>query len=253
MHVDWLIRLSDVLPKSQLMYSVHVDPQKRFLFFTNPKVGSTTILSTLQACVLGDHSRLSWNFDDIHDRQRSPLLTLRSFSQEEVHDLLNNPRVVRFCFVRDPFMRILSAYNDKILLNKPPKSAVLATLGHDPEDLEKDISFRDFVKAIRLQTLPEMNFHWVPQYLQLLHGKISYSHIGRMEQFERDFREILTVIFGSDGESIPIPRHVVDQERYRTEISKLPIRIRATIFNKYYWDYQLFGYEPPPLSDESSV
>ncbi len=247
MYVNWLTRLSDILPRRQLLYSVHIDPHKRFVYFANPKVGSTTTLATLQALCLDEPSRLEWPYNDIHDREKSPLLSLKQLSATEVNEVMTDPDVFRFGFVRDPFHRLVSAYNDKILLNKKPKKTILKTLGHDPEDVEINISFELFIKAVTRQIVQEMDFHWIPQNIQLMPGRINYSYIGKMESFDKDFKYILDSIFKIPDWLHSIPQLVVLQDRYNVKLHELPPKTQASIWNKYYWDYEIFGYEAPKL------
>ncbi len=141
MLVDVATRISDVLPLENLYYSAHIDPDGRFLYLANPKVGSTTILTVLYSLVLNDPSCMQWDTEEVHDGERSPLLSLTDFSKADRNHLLTSPDVFRFAFVRHPFSRLFSAYNNKIRQNERQKAGILRTLQYPVDNLAVEISF----------------------------------------------------------------------------------------------------------------
>ncbi|MEQ8652849.1 MAG: sulfotransferase family protein [Kiloniellales bacterium] len=236
-------RASDVLPRQNLYYSAYVDPNRRFVYFANPKVGSTTILATLRALILNDPSQMAHVADDIHEKSRSPLKFLTEFDKKERNYLLSSPDIFRFCFVRHPFSRLLSAYYEKIQRNKHQKASVLRTLRRNADDQNTEISFSEFVNAVYRQPLSEMDFHWYPQHIQVYHRKIDMTFVGRMERFEEDFRAILQTVFGDRTRDLQVPQHNSPPPREAVDIAALPKSVHAKIWNKYYWDFEYFGYD----------
>ena len=115
----------------------------RYLFCNTPKVACSTIKLTLARAELEDDTFEYENDEYIHDRELSPLLK---------PTMLPNPvdrldRFFKFCFVRNPAARLLSAYLDKIVRNKPEKLLVLEALNRSNDPLY-EISFPEFVEVV---------------------------------------------------------------------------------------------------------
>lgn len=181
--------------------------------------------------------------DEIHDEGRFPLRSLADFNKKERNYLLSSPDVYRFCFVRHPFSRLLSAYYEKIQRGKNQKATVLKTLRGTADNLDVEISFSDFVDAVYRQSLTEMDFHWYPQHIQVYHRKIKTAFVGRMERFETDFRTILQAIFGDTVKDLQLPKHNSWPPRQAVDIAALPQSVHSKVWNKYYWDFKYFGYD----------
>ena len=101
--------------------------------------------------------------------------------------LLESPKYLKFCFVRNPFTRILSCYLDKIVRNQPQKSAILKQLGRSAADLNQPVAFDEFLDAVAALPLSGMDDHWCPQWFHTMQGRIVYDVVGRFESFHDDF------------------------------------------------------------------
>ena len=152
----------------QFEYCVNISLGHRYIYVTTPKCGCSTIQLSLQRLELANPNFDRADFEDLHVRKYSPLLNARqvgSFTQ-----LLNNPSFVKFCFVRHPYSRLLSAYLDKIVRDKgPAKANVLTLLGGS--DLNQEVSFEDFINVICEQPVIQMDDHWRVQYYQTMQPK----------------------------------------------------------------------------------
>lgn len=135
---------------------------------------------------------------DAHNRDKSPLHGIKDHTEEIFNAVLQDPYIYKFSFVRNPYTRILSAYLDKIIRNKRPKKEILnimnVDLNKNPEALEKHISFEEFLEAVKMQNLFEMNIHWRPQYYHIRPDLIDYNKIGRFETFDNDIKEVIAVL-----------------------------------------------------------
>ena len=91
----------------------------RYFYAETPKVGCSTIKGLL---IQAEHGQVIQypDMDYIHHREFSPLLNAQQLVDTVA--FLEDPGVTRFCFVRNPYTRLLSAWLDKIPLSStvPP-------------------------------------------------------------------------------------------------------------------------------------
>jgi dermatan 4-sulfotransferase 1 len=182
-------RICDPVPIANFDYSVHISLKNKYIYVQTPKVACSTIKLSLISFELGRRLEIDYeNPKSIHQREFSPLLTPKqvgSFSR-----LLQSP-FLKFCFVRNPFTRVLSAYLDKIVQNKPQKKPVAELAGRDLQD---PITFEEFLSCIARQSITDMDNHWRPQYFQTFQGRIRYDYIGRFEALFGDLRTVAEII-----------------------------------------------------------
>ena len=156
-------------------YTINISLQHKYVYVETPKVGCSTIKDTLQRMELNFPDLVREDANDIHDRKYSPLL---SPSQTCGFDrLLSNSDYFIFCFVRNPYTRLLSAYLDKIVNGSPHKKSILIAMGEDPSNLDKEITFSEFVDVVCDLPIIDMDVHWRPQYYQTFNDLINFDFI----------------------------------------------------------------------------
>jgi sulfotransferase famil protein len=101
------------LPYECLNYGANISLMHKYIYIETAKCGCSTIKLTLQRLELGDVNYKRDDFEEIHVREYSPLLTPRQVGS--FRNLLNRPDYIKFCFVRNPYTRLLSAYLDKFV------------------------------------------------------------------------------------------------------------------------------------------
>lgn len=173
-------------------YSLNISLKYNYLYTETPKVACSSIKTILQKLELNNHTLHHVGFDDIHDREYSPLL--RPSQVRPLNDFLKGDRLYKFCFSRNPYTRTLSCYIDKIKNNKPEKRIILKELGMDIDKLDTEISFSEFIDVITEQRVIDMNPHWRTQYYQTYQDRISYDFIGKLENLEEDLKKVLNRI-----------------------------------------------------------
>jgi dermatan 4-sulfotransferase 1 len=172
-------------------YAVHVSLKYKYIFVETPKVACSTIKMTLQGMELEESNFKREESYALHAREFSPLLALQHIPNFE--RFFDKKDFFLFCFVRNPYSRLLSCYLDKI--EKPKdnfsfKKNILKSMGLDENKIEYQISFEDFVLAVERQDSLEMDYHWRQQTYLTCQDVIKYNYIGRLEMFSDDFFSI---------------------------------------------------------------
>lgn len=173
---------------ADLTYAVHVSLKYKYIFNETPKVACSTIKLTLQRMELEDPGFERIDFEDLHQRDYSPLLKLQQLPNFE--EYFKREDFMVFCFVRNPYSRLLSCYLDKICNPTNFKKKVLERMGFHDKDIARPISFREFIGVIEQQTPLEMDYHWRHQTFLTCVNQINYDFIGRLETFSEDFNSI---------------------------------------------------------------
>lgn len=173
----------------------------KYAYVETPKVACSTIKYYLQLLEYdGDRSKVYFN---VHVREKSPIRRVNelNYSESQIAQLLSGPEYFRFTFVRNPYTRILSCYLEKIVQRSYTNRFVqhetkkrgtdnrFAMLGIE---VDADISFVEFLQAVKKQSIKDMDIHWMRQVdiLGTLNG-FKYDFIGRFEHFDADFSRVL--------------------------------------------------------------
>jgi hypothetical protein len=171
------------VPPENFNFSVHISLKNRFIYVETPKVACSTMKLSLISFELEYEFPIDFdNSGYIHLRDWSPLLSPKqvvSFSR-----LLQLP-FLRFCFIRNPFTRVLSAYLDKIQRRTLQKKKWCSLFGD--RDQSRPVTFEEFLSCIARQPVGAMDSHWRPQYFQTFQENFSYDFVGRFETFAQDF------------------------------------------------------------------
>ena len=145
----------------------------------------------------------------------------------------------KFCFVREPLSRFLSAYNYLIEGGKDPYDAAMG------QDIAKYGGINEFVEFGLKRDRWDRLRHFRPQHLFLcdrdLNPKVDF--VGRFERFDEDCQVVarkLGVAFAPEKTNVT--------RRKSKASSDLSPKARAILRDVYRGDYQAFGYAPPDLS-----
>ncbi|XP_036438703.1 carbohydrate sulfotransferase 12-like [Colossoma macropomum] len=168
----------------------------------------------------------------------------------------------KFLFVRNPFVRLISAYRDKFekkndyfykflavpIMRRyknlfPPSSAEQAHIaGIRP-------SFSDFIQYIL--DLPDddgssFEEHWRQVYNLCHPCQIEYDFIGKMETMYEDAQHLLRVLKVDHIVHFPPGTSNRTEESWiKTWFTSIPIEWRRKLYKIYEPDFQLFGYSLP--------
>jgi hypothetical protein len=225
------------VPPENVNYSIHISLKDKYIYVETPKAACSTMKLSLISLELGyDFPLEEQTSGYIHLRDWSPLLTPKqvvSFTR-----LLALP-FLKFCFVRNPFTRVLSAYLDKIRRKTLQKKKWLSLFGN--REPSAPITFSEFLMSVGRQPVGLMDSHWRPQYFQTFQQHISYDLVGRFETFSKDFLT-LTKLLGHDR-----PLHMRRDANHKTDAASLlhdfySEETEQLVQSIYEVDFEHFGY-----------
>ncbi len=258
-HAAGARRRQPLLGAIGIVFRQHFSPLKTYIrrdlglaVVLNPKVGSTTFRQIL--------------FRSLRHLKHEPLLgrywplkmTRRYFVAppgDFLHALLSPHRYRFYCFVRNPYSRILSAWKDKLgfcheTQNYPRSMGkVVPAIRRFAGSMNlqgaapgSPIPFATFLAYVESQPEGIRNHHWDTQRSVLFADRIDYHRVFRMESdFAAGMTEILTQLgVSSDwvAEQIKQPRNA---SRQLTEPA-FDARLAEQVHRIFAADFDQFGY-----------
>ncbi len=220
----------------------HVSENHRFIWIANAKVASTTTGTTL--CQLDDIDLKDGN---VWESENIP--KLRDFTTPEILEMLSSPDWFRFCFVRNPYTRLFSAYKSKI---GNPMAEPFYQIAQDeirdafdyprPERQDEPaVTFRDFVYYVGTG-VRSGDSHWCVQNLRMMQDLIPYDFVGRYESFGSDFRHVLKQL-----NAPPNVHEIASEVRGRSasisQTAAYDQELADMVYEIYYEDFDGFGYD----------
>ncbi|CAI5481556.1 unnamed protein product [Closterium sp. Yama58-4] len=208
-------RRNEIRPITKQKWSMFTMVEEKLKIFicTVPKVAANSWLMWLRA-MLGqphpedpllalDNDRAGWHMLNVH------------FTEKQAVRAMTQPDLFRFTFVRNPFSRVLSAYNNKLVITDSPNNktgpgsreywnnAFFRLIRPQWEAVQKEddlVSFHDFVKLVGV-VFKERRWH-MDRHIGLQRdvcalGHIKYDFVGRFESLEEDAKYVVNR-FGGD-------------------------------------------------------
>ncbi|QZY28147.1 sulfotransferase family protein [Nocardioides coralli] len=229
--VTWR-ELQSYFPNSRISTYLKPLPSHDLLYVKNPKAACSTLLLWLDRIHTGEKNFRPTN---IHQEHRLP--SIRQVGRRRVLSMIRGT-AFRFTFVRHPLRRLESVYWDKVADNPRWRTRMQAMLDV-PQDPAEQISFEQFLSAVELQPVIDMDPHWRPQHVNLLHPLVAYDRVGRVESFDADLQRI------RDEAGLPaLPWERRNSSRHQTPESVYAnrpdlVRRAERIYEK---DFELYGY-----------
>ena len=287
--------INEICKKYKVTRSTRID--KEFLFVDrnhkmalclNAKVGSTTwvthlthLLPTKTRKKLVQQSGMK--FHGIHGLWSNALKNYYIITQNDfsggsrkqipphlINNFLKSNEILSVSFVRHPFERLVSAYNDKFGGN----SIKITWTKFYQEWFKNEKSFSRFVnlvlyeyrrscypdktQALRLRTNwfndtceDKINQHWRPFGFQCSYCDVSYDLIGRLETWNDDINYIIR----KRGLEKVLPLQKADSSHYHSTnqntnkmtkfyFSKLSKTQKENLYHMFRLDFELFNYDP---------
>ena len=225
------------LKAEDLIHASHISLANKFLYVETAKVACSTIKKILiqneyDGDITIDHAEY------VHFREFSPLLNARQTG--DFKKFIERKDIFKFCFVRNPYERLLSAYLDKIKQRKGQHYAVQIQLGYGPFS-DHILTFDEFVNALIEQSPMHMDPHWRTQYYATFQNGIEYNFIGKFENFENDLKIVL------DRLKIDSALYLTKEDKHATNAgSKIDdyftSELKEKVYQKFKIDFEYFGY-----------
>jgi len=223
-----------ILTENMVTTSFRCVPQLGLIYLYNPKVACTTIQYSLWA---GAEAQLGIKSKRIQPHRRAAGPIVANILEHPIFGSTELRAMTCFSVVRNPFLRILSGYLNKIVNQKPVWKRFATEHGIDPA-AENHITFTDFLRIIETDCDETINPHFQPQYLNLLLPFSRPNFIGRLENF-------------AEVESFLSERGVATIER-KGVATNTSARLHefyteegeAIVARKFADDFRLFGYSP---------
>lgn len=209
-------------------------PEYNLIYVKNPKAACSTVLAWLDRLHTGEHDAVIRN---IHRNNRLP--TAREVGRRRVARMLSG-NAYRFSFVRDPLRRFESVYWDKLVHDLGwRRRSVPSTMGL-PADPNEPVSFEQFLTAVEQQDpVSEMDPHWRPQHVNLMHPLVRYDHVGRLENFAADLERIREE---AGLPHVPIGARNKSTRTYTESVYDGRPDLARRVERLYATDFELYGY-----------
>lgn len=151
-------------------------PGQPVTYLQNPKVACTSIEFTLWRAY--DAGGAPQNPHTPKPKFRPYIQNARKATAEGLESLLASKF---FSVVRNPYARLLSAYLNKVQTSRGAWTRISRAIGLPPEPVP---SLVDFLSALKHCDPYEIDHHFRPQHLNLLHGFAPLDFLGHMERME---------------------------------------------------------------------
>lgn len=226
-------------PLDKANYLVNFSQKFGYVYVETPKVACTSIKRLLQLVEAGgDESALP---ADVHDRPNSPLPRMND-DKTAFNRFWSIEDPFLFCFVRDPFARVLSCYLDKYIHQRSHISMYMSNIGTPSS---RRITFRYFLDAVHEQEPSARNVHYTSQSYITNPNKLPYDFIGRFERFRSDMQYVCNKL-NIDSSLLPIrsSHRTNSDDKLRAFYGAKEIELVNEIYDE---DFINFGYPRDPL------
>jgi glycosyltransferase involved in cell wall biosynthesis len=247
-----------------LRESSYLSKFHRIFYVATPKVACTSVkwwFAGLEGCEDKIRAVVDTKETDadlsVHSAFRIVAPDVTGLVLEDLKEALESDSYFRFALVRNPYRRIFSAWQSKILLREPLQIEpyLKADFFHHPIESSKDIGgaferFLEFLKSS--EQPPRRDYHWASQSDLLRPDLIKYSALEKIEEPDK-LSEAL-------AKWLNLRDYTPLQERW-SNASLLPYtesfittRSAELILDLYEQDFDAFGYgrEPPTARDDIS-
>jgi hypothetical protein len=236
-------------------FKTYVNRAHRTVVVLNPKVGTKSFRQALT-----DGMREIFGVTDPSNGRYRLLKKAREFQFAPIRDYVHafgQPGEYQFyCFVRNPFARLRSAWQNKFAyghtqgysrsirrkeLGRLRRFAAAAKL---PGAADGDaIPFETFLAYVESQPAGQRDHHWDDQYHVLMLDDIRYERFFRMEG---EFTEGMRQIFARIGLVGPAMEKILGTQRNTSPKEEAPVftpELAERVKKLYTRDFEVFGYD----------
>ncbi|WP_292493746.1 rhamnan synthesis F family protein [Mesorhizobium sp.] len=250
------------LLRQHLKWNSYLSNRYKILYVSTPKVACTSLkwwFASIEGYtqVLRASSETEESDPDlaIHDNFHKVAPHVTGLDLESLSEALTSDAYFRFAIVRNPYKRIFSAWQSKLLLREPLQIVpyVKSEFFHHPIERASDIvaAFEMFLEHLASNEAPSFwDRHWSPQAALLRPDLINYSKLTKIENAGE-----LSKALG-EWLDVRLPDPFALRRANESLIPYLPEviseRSGELIRSLYVEDFEAFGYSlQPPLSTEA--
>ncbi|NKB72319.1 MAG: hypothetical protein GKR89_35020 [Candidatus Latescibacteria bacterium] len=233
-------RASDL--NQSFSYHSWVAPKHKFICMTVPKIACSTVKVALHQ--LNGHPEPA-DLGDIHLEGRR----LAEFDTAAIAEMLTAPEWTKFCFVRNPYDRLLSAYKSKIGLLSDEydwlQDEIRQAFAYPLRDGRPAgiVCFRDFVAYLRnAEDRASRDGHYNVQTNILMPHIINYDFVGRFENLVGDLSAILRQL-GADDQTMTAASQVRNPTTKMHHAWAYDRSLADMVHQMYRLDFEHFGYD----------
>ncbi len=208
-----------------------IQHDNRFAYFRIGKAANSTVVATLHYAITGDRVVA---MDDLQLIKDSSFSKLSDLNTNEVATLVSD--YFTFTFVRNPYVRLLSGYLDKVIDNPGRKRKIIAKkLKKSPKS---EITLADFLDYIEDGGIDE-DGHWSRQVdlLPIPHAELNF--IGRVENLATELPLVMERIFHRQISIVNAATHATAAQDATKELDS---STKERIYRLYQADFEILGY-----------
>ncbi len=252
--------------KRNLAYETFVLPEQKLFFIDTPKAGSLKVKLILHKLFYGDKFE-DWMTEPYYLHQREflvdksrekgkvlkPIPNLLDLSVEELEEI--HKTYYKFCFVRNPYTRLMSAYKHRFLDTFQAKKQLgpllrycnmtRSLLGQDAIEEVRSFdqlpTWGEFIQSVSMAPIQAMDNHWYPQYYTVMYELFDFDKVGRLESFAEDMEEVLSSIGTSSKELGVDLAKKSNSSKASVDLSYTEAQ-RKAVAEAYKIDFMTFGY-----------
>lgn len=210
-----LIGLEDFLIKSYIFkrkyYKARILPGKKAIYFPIEKVATRSLLGIF----------------DPSNKKIKPI-------KKDFFKKYKN--YFKFAFVRNPYDRLVSCYEDKIMSDREKEDLIIKN------GLYKKMPFKEFVRAICSipdiradQHIKSQSFFITDQNENLL-----VDFIGKFENLENDYKKVCKIIGIKKLKKLPTKNKSKRKKDYREYYGE---ETKKLVYERYKKDFEILGYK----------
>ena len=220
--------------------NINISLKNKYVYFSIQKAASSTIKQTLSNLELKDFPNIK-NLTPHPQFYHSPFVKPYQLPEKQFAEIMNDSEFLKFTFVRNPYIRILSAYLNKIVGGQL-KQQVLKSMNISKYKFYVDISFDQFIDVIINTKNEDKDLHWMPMSYILDYPNTKFDFIGKVENMEEDFKalqKLLKIDLTNYYQKYDLHKTDADNniEKYYTH------ELKTKIAEHYAEDFELCGYQ----------
>lgn len=211
--------------------SIFCIPEKKVLYVSVPKAGNTSIKASMYALPVKEDYRA------VHSE-------IRKISEHSRWSKIGDyPDYFKFTFVRNPFERLVSCYENKLHSDVAGLGKTLSMLIYDRYllgFLGKDRGFISFARRICLIPDRLADKHFMSQSFSLVdkNGNVLLNYVGRLENMNADY-ETIRQKFNFK----PLPHYNKTKKEKRNWMDYYDLDTARRVYRRYKTDIEVFGYQ----------